>query len=213
LLRTMPPPDPHDVERLRRVARGLGVDWPDAMSYPELLAGIDARRSDAESAFLQEAAVLFRAASYTAFDGRPPPDRQHAAIAAPYAHCTAPLRRLVDRYANEVCVALLAGKDVPGWARDALPALPIEMALGGEKTGRLERTIVDAVEAAVLAPHVGRESDAVVVDLWKRNRGEVALRDPGVIGPCDGVDELGAHVRVRLDEADLERRTVRFVRI
>ena len=138
---------------------------------------------------------------------------QHAAIAAPYAHCTAPLRRLVDRYANEVCVALLAGKDVPGWAREALPALPIEMALGGEKTGRLERTIVDAVEAAVLAPHVGREADAVVVDLWKRHRGEVALRDPAVIGPCDGVDELGAHVRVRLDEADLERRTVRFVRI
>jgi exoribonuclease R len=213
VIRTMPPPDPHDVERLRRVARGLGVDWPDVMSYQELLARIDARRSDAESAFLQEAAVLFWAASYTAFDGSPPPDRHHAAIAAPYAHCTAPLRRLVDRYANEVCVALLAGDDVPAWARDALPALPIEMALGGEKTGRLERTIVDAVEAAVLAPHVGRESDAVVVDLWKRNRGEVALRGPAVIGPCDGVDELGAHVRVRLDEADVERRTVRFVRI
>jgi hypothetical protein len=102
---------------------------------------------------------------------------------------------------------------VPPWARGALPALPIEMALGGEKTGRLERTIVDAVEAAVLAPLVGRQADAVVVDLWKHGRGEVALRDPAVIGPCDDVHELGAQVRVRLEEADLERREVRFVRV
>jgi exoribonuclease R len=162
--------------------------------------------------FIQEATVLFRAASYTAFDGRPPPDEMHAAIAAPYAHCTAPLRRLVDRYANEVCLALVGGADVPDWARDALPALPIEMALAGERTGRLERTVVDAVEAAVLAPLVGREFDAVVVDLWKRRRGEVAIRDPAVIAPCDDVDELAARVRVRLEEADPARRTVRFAR-
>jgi exoribonuclease R len=213
VIRTMPPPDPHDVDRLRRVAAGLGVGWPAAMSYQDLLATIDPGRSIAEAAFLQEAAVLFRAASYTSFDGRPPPDEQHAAIAAPYAHCTAPLRRLVDRYANETCLALTAGADVPGWVRDALPALPLEMALGGERTGRLERTIVDAVEAAVLAPALGREFGAVVVDLWKRNRGEVALRDPAVIGACDGVDELGAVVRVRLEEADVSRRTIRFVRI
>ena len=213
VIRTMPPADPHDVERLRRVASALGIDWPSAMSYAELLSRIEPGRSTAESAFLHEAAVLFRAASYTAFDGRPPPDVQHAAVAAPYAHCTAPLRRLVDRYVNEVCLALDGGSEVPTWAREALPALPIEMALGHEKSGRLERTIVDAVEAAVLAPLVGREWDAVVVDLWKRHRGEVALRDPAVIGPCDEVDELGARIRVRLEEADLERRTIRFVRI
>jgi hypothetical protein len=53
----------------------------------------------------------------------------------------------------------------------------------------------------------------VVVDLWKRHRGEVALRDPAVIAPCDDVDELGAEIRVRLVEADLDRHTVRFVRV
>jgi exoribonuclease R len=137
----------------------------------------------------------------------------HAAIAAPYAHCTAPLRRLVDRYANEVCLAICAGTEVPAWARDALPALPIEMALGAERGKRLERTVVDAVEAAVLAPLVGREYDALVIDLWKRGRGEVALRRPAVIGPCDDVHELGARVRVRLEEADAAKHTIRFVRI
>jgi hypothetical protein len=35
------------------------------------------------------------------------------------------------------------------------------------------------------------------VNLWKRGRGEVALTDAAVIGPCDGVHELAAEVRVR----------------
>jgi hypothetical protein len=96
---------------------------------------------------------------------------------------------------------------------EALPELPAEMAVATERHNRLERTIVDAVEAAVLAPHVGRESDALVVDLWKRNRGEVALTDEAVIGPCDDVHELAAKVRVRLEEADIATRTIRFVTV
>jgi exoribonuclease R len=213
ILRTMPPADEVDVARLRRVAAGLGIDWPSELPYAEMLHGIDPSRSDAEAVFLQEASALFRAASYVAFDGPLPPDPTHAAIAAPYAHCTAPLRRLVDRYANEVCLAICAGTEVPAWARDALPALPIEMALGAERGKRLERTVVDAAEAAVLAPLVGREYDALVIDLWKRGRGEVALRRPAVIGPCDDVHELGVRVRVRLEEADVGKHTIRFTSV
>ncbi len=52
-----------------------------------------------------------------------------------------------------------------------------------------------------------------MIDLWKRHRGEVALRDPAVIGPCDDVHELAAEVRVRLEEADVATRTIRFARV
>ncbi|HSL10542.1 MAG TPA: RNB domain-containing ribonuclease [Actinomycetota bacterium] len=213
VLRTMPPPEPRDVARLRRVARALRVEWPDGMRYGDLLHAVDAGRSRNEAVFVQEAAVLFRGASYTSFDGEVPAEPIHAAIASPYAHCTAPLRRLVDRYALETCLALCEDRPVPGWVLEALPALPAEMAVATERHNRLERTIVDVVEAAVLTPHVGRESDAVVVDLWKRNRGEVALTDAAVIGPCDDVHELAAEVRVRLEEADIATRTIRFVRV
>jgi hypothetical protein len=34
-----------------------------------------------------------------------------------------------------------------------------------------------------------------------------------VIGPCDDVHELAAEVRVRLEEADVAKRTIRFVRV
>ena len=213
VLRTMPPPDPGDVARLRRVARALHVDWPDGLPYGELLHRSTPGRSRTEAVFLQEAAVLFRAASYTAFDGEAPLEPLHAAIAAPYAHCTAPLRRLVDRYALETCLAICEDRDPPSWVREALPALPAEMASATDRHNRLERTTIDAVEAAVLEPSVGLEHDAVVVDLWKRHRGEVALRDPAVIGPCDDVHELAAEVRVRLEEADVATRTIRFVRV
>ncbi len=45
VLRTMPPPDPRDVARLRRVARALDVEWPDDLRYGDLLHTVDARRS------------------------------------------------------------------------------------------------------------------------------------------------------------------------
>jgi hypothetical protein len=34
-----------------------------------------------------------------------------------------------------------------------------------------------------------------------------------VIGPCDDVHDLGARVRVRLEEADVAKHTIRFSRI
>ncbi len=36
LLRTLPPPDPRDVERLRREAEALGIDWPAELRLPGL---------------------------------------------------------------------------------------------------------------------------------------------------------------------------------
>jgi len=204
---------PEPARAVRRVAKALHVEWPDDMRYGDLLHTVDAQRSTTEAVFLQEAAVLFRGASYTAFDGEVPREPVHAAIAATYAHCTAPLRRLVDRYALETCLALCEERPVPGWVLEALPSLPGVMASAADRHNRLERTVIDAVEAAVLAPSVGQVSDALVIDLWKRGRGEVALRDPAVIGPCDDVQELAAEVRVRLEEADVSTRTIRFSRV
>ena len=157
--------------------------------------------------------MLVQGASYEAFEGRPPKAPLHAAVAAPYAHATAPLRRLVDRYALEVCLAIASGAEVPAWVRDALPKLPDEMREGSDRGHRLERAVVDAVEVAVLAPMIGREFDALVVDLWKGRRGEIAIRSPAVVGPCDGATVLGASVRVRLEETDIAKRAIRFMQV
>jgi exoribonuclease R len=118
---------------------------------------------------------------------------------------TAPLRRLADRYALEVCAALCAGTAVPEWARAGLPELPEAMHAADRRAGSLERAVVDLVEAVVLEPCVGRIYDAVVVD-----RGRVQIADPAVQAPCDGDPPVGERIRVRLAEADPDSRRVRF---
>ncbi|MGN6244715.1 MAG: RNB domain-containing ribonuclease [Motilibacteraceae bacterium] len=212
VLRTLPPARADDVERLRRAAAGLGVDWPAAESYPELVRRLDPS-VPAHAALLQEATGLMRGAGYLALDGgaRPAPDRLvHGAIAAPYSHVTAPLRRLVDRFAGEACLAACAGVDVPEWVLAALPSLPEEMGRGDRRAGELDRACVDLVEAALLTGREGETFPAVVVDV-SATGGVVQLADPPVRGRCDGAGlPLGERIDVRLVTASVPDRTVRF---
>ncbi|WP_240930375.1 RNB domain-containing ribonuclease [Isoptericola sp. BMS4] len=222
LLRTLPEPEPRDVARLHGVAAALGVTWPDGVPYAEVLRTLESGKP-AHAAFLAEATSLFRGAGYLAFgvrgDGAEqslPADAAHAAIAAEYAHVTAPLRRLADRYATEVCLAHAAGRPVPGWVRDALPELPGTMATTARRASRFERGCVDVVEAALLEGRVGERFSGVVVDVDDApddgvGRGEVMLRDPAVRAPLEGAGlPLGQRVDVILKEASVADRRVRF---
>ncbi|GAA5150857.1 RNB domain-containing ribonuclease [Nocardioides marinquilinus] len=214
LLRTLPPPDPRDVQRLHRTARALGVEWPAELLYPDFLRTLDPARPE-HAALLVASARLLRGSGYVAFDGEVPADPQHSALASEYAHVTAPLRRLADRYAGEVCVALCADEPVPGWVLEALPGLPAEMQRSSQQAGAYERAVVDLVEAGLLAGRVGEEFDGVVAstDGDDDRKGRVTVREVGVEAPLrsdDGPLPLGQDVRVRLTEADVETRVVRF---
>ena len=117
ILRTLPPPPEDAVKRLRRTARALGIDWPNTQSHPDFIRGLDPAHP-ADAAMVVACTSLLRGAGYAAFDGRLPDQTEHAALASTYAHVTAPLRRLVDRYGLEVCAALCAGEQVPAWVLD-----------------------------------------------------------------------------------------------
>jgi exoribonuclease R len=209
VLRTLPPASEQVVARLRRLALALGVTWPAHMRWADLVRGLDRRRAT-HAALLEETARLLGAASYTAFDGALPEQTTHAALAAEYAHVTAPLRRLVDRYAGEVCVALSNGTEVPDWARARLAELPSEMASVRRLRSTAERAVLDLVEAVLLRDRVGEVFDAVVVEA-DGSAGQILLRDPPVRAPCSGSGlAAGDPVRARLVEADPIRRAVRF---
>lgn len=209
LLRTLPPPAPDDVEALRRGAWALGVDWPQGAGHGDVVSGLDPT-DPAHAATLVLATRLLRGAGYTPFDGQSPQQPLHAGVAAAYAHCTAPLRRLADRYVSEVCLALCADRPVPDHVRAALPGLPAVMATATSRASTLERAVVDLTEAVVLAPRVGEVFDAVVVDARARS-GTVQLAEPAVRARCDGERlPVGEAVRVRLVDADVARRAVRF---
>ncbi len=208
VLRTLPQASNESLEQLRRAARALGVDWPRDLSYAEVVHRLDPS-NPRHAALLEEATSLLRGAGYTAFDGGVPEHATHAAVAAEYAHATAPLRRLVDRYVSEVCLSLSSGVEVPGWVRAALPALPKEMAEADRRAHELERQCVALMEAAVLHGREGQEFSAVVVEA-SATGGTVQLADPAVRAPCEGALPVGEQVRVRLVEADVGKRLVRF---
>lgn len=209
VLRTLPEAPADAVRVLRRSAHALGIAWAHPTAYAEVIRSLDPTDSH-HAAFLEDATSLLRGAGYTAFDGGLPEQATHAAVAAEYAHATAPLRRLVDRYVSEVCLSLSAGETVPAWVRAALPTLPAEMAESNQRAGALERECLALMEAVVLRDAVGQEFDAVVVDVRDGGGGTVQLAEPAVRAAFDGELPLGERLRVRLAEADVEKRSVRF---
>ena len=209
LLRTMPAPEAAAVGRLRAAASSLGVPWPDGAAVGAVVAAVDPG-TPRGAAFLDQAAELLRGAGYTAFDGQPPAQTGHGGVGAPYAHVTAPLRRLADRYATEACLALHEGRPVPGWVREALPLLPKQMAVTGRLASAADRGAIDLAEAVLLHDRVGELFDAGVLDVDERGGGTIALDEPAVVARCTGELPLGERIRVRLTAADPATRKVRF---
>jgi exoribonuclease R len=211
VLRTLPVAPDGAVGRLRRTATALRVDWPHHVSYAALIRSLDPGQPH-HAAFLQECTTLLRGAGYTVFrDGATPDITTHSAVAAPYTHCTAPLRRLVDRYASELCLSAVADSAPPEWVLAVLGELPKRMAEGTRRAGTVERECVDIVEAALLKDRVGELFDGTVVDVRERERepavGTVQLVSPAVVGRIEARVEgaelpLGERLRVRLTQAD-----------
>lgn len=209
LLRTLPAPSADVVASFRRSAVALEVPWPDGLEYGGFVSSLDPHQPT-HAALLRLATMLVRGAGYVAFDGDLPAEHEHAAVAASYAHVTAPLRRLGDRYTGAICAALCAGAPVPDWARAALARLPEEMATAGHRAHALDRAVVDLAEAVLLSSRVGEVFDAVVVEL-DGERAEVQLREPAVRARCDSPGlSLGRALQVRLVTADPTQRRVRF---
>ena len=223
LFRTMPPVDERRVGRLRHTARAFGLDWPGNVSLTSFEASLP--RDDPRTAAFQLAVRRASGgASYTPYadavrsggppdggvhDGRP----WHAAVAATYAHATAPLRRLADRYVVETALALANGRDVPEEIDHALAELPEAMRRGDGLARRVDRAAIDLAEAILLQDRVGEVFDAVVTD--EDDRGvRIQICDPAVVARTVArrVDP-GDDIRVELVEVDVVERRVDFERV
>lgn len=217
LLRTLPPAEPQSVERLRQVARSLQIPWPRSMGYPDFVRSLDTNEPTHE-AMMNSCTTLFRGAGYTVIDPDQPERAQmHAALATHYAHVTAPLRRLVDRYAGEICLALCAGDAVPQWVLDALDQLPSDMGLSDARAKKFERGVVDLVEALVLHDRVGEVFQGTIIELGvdrgpgEEDRGMASIPLLAIEAPVKGAGlELGAELELVLATADVDSGFVTF---
>lgn len=209
VLRTMPEPDDDAFEAFRHQTQALGRPWASG-TYGDYLRGLD-RTDPLALPVLQAAAALFRGAGYVTFDGQPPADAAQSAIAAPYAHATAPLRRLVDRWSLAICLAASTNQQVPSWVRDSLDQLPDLMQESGQRASRLNSATVNAVEAALMTPLVGTAVEATVIEL-RGDRASVQIADPAVTAsaPVPPAARPGDVVRLHVLRADIPRGEVEF---
>jgi exoribonuclease R len=234
MLRALDPPRPERVRALRLTAGALGAPWPDGMAYDEFVRGLDPQRPT-HAVLLHRAARVAGGAYYVQFQGAPPANYGHSAIAAPYAHVTAPLRRLADRYVLDLVADFIERRAIRPELLVALRRLPEAMAQADRTARQLESRIVDFAEARLLAGRTGEVFEALVIEL--RGDGAVvqithppvrtfvpALRlAPGEAGATPTLSAegaqlkigaatiaLGQSLRLRLDAADPQARTLSF---
>jgi exoribonuclease R len=210
LFRVMPELDDRAIRRLRSSAKAFGLEWPSDESVADFQRALP--RSDPRAeAFLLAVRRASGGASYAAHrDGVRP---WHAAVAATYAHATAPLRRLGDRYVIEAALAVVNGRPVPDDVQAAFEKLPEVMERTETRADRVASAVIALAEAVWLASRVGESFDAVVVD-EDRHGVLIQLADPAVLARIEAhhVDP-GDAVRVVLDAVDVPSRRIQFTRV
>ncbi len=210
LYRVMPEVPAAAVSRLRRVAPGLGFDWPAGDSLAAFSRRLP-RDDPRAAAFLLAARRASGGASYAPYREGPLP--WHAAMAATYTHATAPLRRLADRYVVEGALAVAQGQPVPEPVAAAYERLPAVMDEAEARAGRVEAAALDLAEAVLLAGRVGEVFDGVIVDEDERGP-RMQVADPAVLVRVRAARvDPGDPIRARLVAADPATRTVEFQRV
>jgi len=207
LFRVMAGPDNAAVARLRQSASALSLDWPAAMdlkAFERTLRPQDPRHA----AFMLAIRRAGSGAGYAPWQAGTLP--WHAAIAAPYVHATAPLRRLADRYVIRAALALGNGQPVPDAVSSAFQRLPEVMARADAVAARVERAVVDLAETVMLHGREGERFAAVVTDA-EGSSARVHLQGLPIVARARIVDpQPGQQVMLQLERSDPERRTLSF---
>jgi exoribonuclease R len=207
LFRVMAEPGKRAISRLRHTAKALGLDWPGNMKLEEREKSLDPN-DKRDAAFMLAIRRAGSGARYAPFvEGERP---WHAAMAATYAHGTAPLRRLADRYVNEAALAVANGRPVPDWVSQAFALLPDVMNRAESRAAQVDGAVIELAEAVTLEGRVGDRFEGRVVDIDERGA-KVQLCTEVVVTrlPVDGLD-LGQEVTLELVEDVPARRLVRF---
>ncbi len=216
LFRVMNEPDAEAIARLRLQAAALEVDWPADEQLKTLERRLD-RNQPAEAALMLAIRRAGHGASYAPYRAGEKP--WHAAVAATYAHATAPLRRLADRYVVEAALAIGNGVSVPGQVDSAFSELPSVMGRAGSLSGRTEAAVLDLAEAVMLRGREGEVFDALVLEGGNKGRITAQLAKLPVVVRVDGngaalnEPKFGERLQLRLDRIDLTDRKAQFTAV
>jgi exoribonuclease R len=208
LFRVMAAPDDAAIARLRLTARAFGLQWPAQITLAQFSQTLDANEAQ-QAAFMLAVRRAGKAAAYVPYcEGVTP---WHSAMSATYAHATAPLRRLADRYVVRATLAVANGQAVPTVVTEAFPKLPGVMARAGAIGGQIERAVIDLAEAVMLQSNVGQIFSAIVTDVDDRGA-QIQLQDLPIVSRVNAVNiKPGDVLKVKLTAVSSEKRLISFV--
>ncbi|TPL90168.1 RNB domain-containing ribonuclease [Mesorhizobium sp. B2-3-12] len=207
LFRVMSGPDGFKVQRLRNAAQALGLSWPTSTSLQDYQRTLDPTDSR-QATLMLEIRHASPGASYQPYqDGIVP---WHEAMAATYAHSTAPLRRLADRYVVRCALAIANGHPMPQPVTDAFARLPKAMGRADSRASQINHAAIDLAEAVMLRGREGETFKAVVTDIVDHGV-RVQLADMPVVATvkASGLRQ-GDALTLKLALADPGRRSIVF---
>jgi exoribonuclease R len=207
LFRVMSEPDAFKVQRLRNAAQALGLSWPASTSLRDYQRTLDPA-DPKQAALMLEIRRAGNGASYQPYQEGVVP--WHEAMAATYAHATAPLRRLADRYVVRCALAIANGQPVPPAVTDAFARLPKVMGRADARASQINHAAVDLAEAVMLEGREGETFRAVVTDFVDHGV-RVQLADMPVVASvkASGLRQ-GDNLDLKLVSADPDQRSIVF---
>lgn len=207
LFRVMAGPTAKAMARLRSTAAGLGLAWPEAEDLKTFERRLD-QKNPHHAAFMLAVRRAGNGAGYAPWIPGVTP--WHEAISATYAHATAPLRRLADRYVIRATLAVANGKPVPDAVEDAFRRLPAVMAKAEATSGQIERAVIDLAETVMLQGREGERFAACITDTDGESA-RVQLLDLPVVARAKIPGAVpGQRLDLTLQSADSTARTLTF---
>jgi exoribonuclease R len=210
LFRVMAEPDERAIRRLRHSAKALGLTWPKGSTLAQFERTLDSG-NPRHAAFRSAVRRAGPRATYAPYQQGVVP--WHSAMAATYAHATAPLRRLADRYVIEAALQIAGGGAVSPELTTIFPLLPPVMDRADARAAQIERATLDLAEAIMLEGSEGKHFSAVVTDIDERGA-RIQLADQAVIARVDAKGAApGDTIEVALTTVDVAQRRTAFERV
>ncbi len=227
LFRVMDEPDEQEVVSLRRRAKVLGLNWTSEETLHHVVSRID----QANAKHVAFAVAVRRAgggARYEVFSSNAADNKRaddkipavstaipwHAAMAATYAHATAPMRRLADRYVLDLLVAQASNDHVTIDAlRSVLSDLSVVMETSEHRASKVDRDSIGLVECSVLEPLIGSRLPATVIDVEKEGL-QIQIDEPAILARVrpnsEHRSQPGDLIAISVDAVDRVKRTTHF---
>lgn len=208
ILRTLAPATREAEETFRFEARALGYDLADDQPIGEFLQSVDPNIPTG-MAVQREAQKLLRGSGYMSIVENEP--EIHNGVGGFYAHVTAPLRRLVDRFATEHCLAIAGGYEVPEWVLAVQDRVLESMKQTSALASQVDNACLDLTEATVLRHWEGQNFNGVALSSDEgKSTARLFIIDPPVFARGVGAPPAGTRQEFTLILADPVNRAVQF---